>query len=79
MNPIYEKLYDLYACEILEEAKAYDEPALKALIDRLPLDKASKHRLLDQAFECYLRWTLDAFSVGLQLGVRLLSGSGLRQ
>lgn len=79
MNPIYEKLYDLYACEILKEAEAYDEPALKELIDRLPLDKASKHHLLDQTFEYYLRWTLDAFSIGLQLGVRLLSGSGLRQ
>lgn len=30
-------------------------------------------------FEYYLRWTPDAFSIGLQLGVRLLSGSGLRQ
>ena len=79
MNPTYEKLYDLYACEILKKSGAYDEPALQELVDHLSIDDASKLQLLDQMFVYYLRWTLDAFSIGLQLGVRLLSGPGLRQ
>ena len=72
MNPIYEKLFDTYGCATLKEVGNYDEDAVCALLEQYAPDQSARLALEDAFFERYLRWSADAFSLGLHLGVSLL-------
>lgn len=47
MNPIYEKLFDSYGLAILRDGDNFDDDAINAYLDTLPLDKRTKNRLND--------------------------------
>ena len=72
MNPIYEKLFDSYGCSILKEADNYDEDAITALLEQCAPDQKARLKLEDDFFDRYLRWSADAFALGLHLGLSLL-------
>lgn len=72
MNPIYEKLFDTYGCATLKEVGNYDEDAVCALLEQYAPDQKAQLALEDAFFERYLRWSADAFSLGLHLGLSLL-------
>lgn len=72
MNPIYKKLFDYYGDRVLEEAQNFNESALRALVEPLPLDEASKLALLNAFYDRYVQWSTDAFVTGLHLGLSLL-------
>ena len=72
MNPIYEKLFDSYACSALKEAGNYDESDIFALLDRYAPGQDARIALEDAFFDRYLRWSADAFALGLHLGLSLL-------
>ena len=69
MNPIYEVLFDTYGCSVLKEADNYDEDAITALLEQYAPDGKA---LEDAFFDRYLRWSADAFALGLHLGLSLL-------
>ena len=71
MNPIDERLFDSYCGPILQNAENFDEPALQKVIDSFPLAKEDRIKLIDTFFDSYMQWSLDAFAVGLHLGLSL--------
>lgn len=72
MNPIYEKLFDSYGCDALKEIGNYDEDAITALLEQCAPDRKARLELEDAFFDRYLRWSADAFALGLHLGLSLL-------
>ena len=72
MNPIYEALFDTYGCSVLKEADNYDEDAITALLEQCAPDQKARLKLEDAFFARYLRWSADAFALGLHLGLSLL-------
>ena len=72
MNPIYEALFDTYGCPVLKEADNYDEDAITALLEQCAPDQKARWKLEDAFFDRYLRWSADAFALGLHLGLSLL-------
>lgn len=72
MNPIYEALFDTYGCSVLKEADNYDEDAITALLEQYAPDQKARLELEDAFFDRYLRWSADAFALGLHLGLSLL-------
>lgn len=71
MNLIDKRLFNLYCDPILQDAENYDEAALRKLLDEYSLTGEGRRRLLDAFFDHYLQWSLDAFAVGLHLGLSL--------
>ena len=58
MNPIYLRLFDGYAADILQKAD--------------PFDSKSVDQLADAFLARYLQWFTDAFTLGLHLGLSLV-------
>lgn len=71
MNPIDERLFDLYCAPILQNAENFDQIALEKAIDPFPLTGEQRVKLMDAFFDNYTQWSLDAFAVGLHLGLSL--------
>lgn len=71
MNPIDEKLFDYYCDPVLKMTENFDEPALRKLLDTLSLTGEARRKLMDAMFDNYMQWSLDAFAVGLHLGLSL--------
>ena len=72
MNPIYEKLFSTYGDSILSETGSYNEDEITAALAKLPLDQSTTVSVCNLFFEHYCRWSVDAFSLGLHLGLSLL-------
>ena len=73
MNPIYEKLFSTYGWSVLDDLdRGYDEEDILSHLDALPLDKKSRLRLEKLFFAYHHRWSVDAFTLGLHLGLSLL-------
>lgn len=73
MESIYEKLFDTYGWSVLRDLeRGYDEKKVFAQLDTLVQDKKVRLRLEDLFFDCYHRWSTDAFTLGLHLGLSLL-------
>lgn len=71
MNPIDEKLFNSYCAPILLDAENFDESALESLLGRFSLSDDARFKLVDALFDRYTQWSLDAFAVGLHLGLSL--------
>lgn len=72
MNPIYKKLFDTYGDTVLREYGVYDEDEIDESLEKLPIDKATLVNLNNLFFRYYYRWSTDAFTLGLHLGLNLL-------
>lgn len=71
MNRLDENLFNYYCDPSLRDAENFDEPALQKLFDEFALTGDSRRRLLDALLDHYTQWSLDAFAVGLHLGLSL--------
>ena len=67
MNPIYLRLFDGYAADILQKADPFDSKSVDQLADSL-----SRLCLQDAFLARYLQWSTDAFTLGLHLGLSLV-------
>ena len=65
MNPIYLRLFDGYAADILQKADPFDSKSVDQLADSLSLSG-------DAFLARYLQWSTDAFTLGLHLGLSLV-------
>ena len=74
MNPIYFRLFDGYAADILQDAGTYDAKYLESFAESLSLTGEARLRLLDAFSSRYLQWSTDAFVLGLHLGLSLWAG-----
>ena len=72
MNPIYEKLFAVYGEPTLRNTENFDSYALRKTLDRFPLTDDQRRELIDFLFDHYYQWSLDAFTMGLHLGLSLL-------
>ena len=71
MNETYEWLYDHYALPLMRVEESADE------IKRMILshsDPSAKFVTRDQLENLCLLWGTESFAIGLQLGLRLMSG-----
>ena len=75
MNPVYKKLFDTYGDTMFREQDSYDATEINAYLDELHLDKDTKRKLNDLFFEYNYRWSIDAFTLGLHLGLSLLDSN----
>ncbi len=75
MNPIDQRLYDTYCDPILLRAENFDESHLRKLFDSVNLEESLHNKLLDALLEFHYQWSLDAFAVGLHLGLSLHSST----
>lgn len=73
MQQVDEKLFDYYCDPVLELAENFDEPALRKLLEDCSLTGEARRKLLDAIYDHYMQWSLDAFVVGLHLGLSLHS------
>lgn len=71
MTKVDEKLFNCYCSPILQDAENFNKPALQKIISALPLSEADRGKLLDIFFDIHYQWSLDAFAVGLHLGLSL--------
>jgi len=71
MNETYEWLYNHYALPFMRGRENADEIKQAILSHCDPNDRIS---LSDQLSELCFMWGTDAFSLGLQLGLRLMAG-----
>ena len=71
MNPIDQRLFDAYCEPILRNAENFDEPALRKAVEELSATEERRLELMDVLFNNYIQWSLDAFAVGLHLGLSL--------
>lgn len=74
MNPIYFRLFDGYAADILQDAGAFAAKSLESFAESLSLTGEARLRLLDAFSSRYLQWSTDAFVLGLHLGLSLWAG-----
>ena len=74
MNPIYFRLFDGYAADILQDAGTFDAKSLESFAESLSLTGEARLRLLDTFSSRYLQWSTDAFVLGLHLGLSLWAG-----
>ena len=72
MQSIEEKLFDAYGTPIIEELAHFPNNELIDLLNSLPMEESSRVDFFDQARHYYFQWSVDAFSVGLHLGLSLL-------
>lgn len=70
-NIMYEKLFSAYCDPILQKAECFHESSLRNLFDSLDLEESLHDKLPDALAELYCQWSLDAFAVGLHLGLSL--------
>ena len=71
MNPIYLRLFDGYAADILQKADPFDSKSVDQLADSLSLSGDARLCLQDAFLARYLQWSTDAFTLGLHLGLSL--------
>lgn len=71
MNTVDEKLFDYYCSPILQNAENFNGPALQKLMDEFSLTGGARRKIIDVFFDNYTQWSLDAFAVGLHLGLSL--------
>ena len=74
MNPIYFRLFDGYAADILQDAGAFAAKSLESFAESLSLTGEARLRLLDAFSSRYLQWSTDAFVLELHLGLSLWAG-----
>lgn len=74
MNPIYLRLFDGYAADILQDAGTFDAKSPESFAVSLSLTGEARLRLLDAFSSRYLQWSTDAFVLGLHLGLSLWAG-----
>ncbi len=74
MNPIYFRLFDGYAADILQDAGTFDAKSPESFAVSLSLTGEARLRLLDAFSSRYLQWSTDAFVLGLHLGLSLWAG-----
>lgn len=72
MRTVEERLYDAYGTPIIEELKHFTDQELTDLLNSLPIEDSRRVKFYDQARHYYFQWSVDAFSVGLHLGLSLL-------
>ena len=72
MNPIYLRLFDGYAADILQKADPFDSKSVDQLADSLSLSGDARLCLQDAFLARYLQWSTDAFTLGLHLGLSLV-------
>ena len=71
MNPIYLRLFDGYAADILQKADPFDSCLLYT--SDAADDSGDARLCLQDAFLArYLQWSTDAFTLGLHLGLSLV-------
>lgn len=73
MNPIDERLFNYYCDPILRDAENFDPSALQKALADFPLTESDRGKLLDVFWDNHYQWSLDAFAVGLHLGLSLNS------
>lgn len=72
MASVYETLFASYASSILQTLdRDYDEREILARLDAIPLEKAVRSRTEALFCEYHFRWSVDAFALGLHLGLSL--------
>ena len=66
-----EKLFSAYCDPIMQKAECFNESSLRNLFDSLDLEESLHDKLLDALSGLHYQWSLDAFAVGLHLGLSL--------
>ena len=61
MNPIYLRLFDGYAADILQKADPFDSKSVDQLADSLSLSGDAPLCLQDAFLARYLQWSTDAY------------------
>lgn len=72
MNPVEERLFDVYGTPIIEELNHFPHQKVIDLLNSLPIEEKRRIDFYDQARHLYFQWSVDAFSIGLHLGLSLL-------
>ncbi|MCI9648211.1 MAG: hypothetical protein HFG11_02105 [Oscillibacter sp.] len=55
----------------MQKAECFNESSLRNLFDSLDLEESLHDKLLDALSGLHYQWSLDAFAVGLHLGLSL--------
>ena len=71
MKSIDQRILSLYCDAILGDAENFDPEALKEVTAKIPFTERDQDRLVDVFKENYYQWSLDAFTIGLHLGLSL--------
>lgn len=71
MSSIDKRLFDYYCSPILQDAENFNNSDLEKILDSYPLTKEHHYQLIEIFFDHYMQWSLDAFAVGLHLGLSL--------
>lgn len=75
MESTYSALFNTYGESILHALeRSYDDREILDLLAAVPLEKAARYRVESLMADLYDRWSVDAFALGLHLGLTLSHG-----
>ena len=75
MESTYEALFNTYGESVLRALeRSYDDQEVLDRLAAIPLDKHVRCRTESLISELYARWSVDAFTLGLHLGLTLSNG-----
>lgn len=72
MNQIHERLHDTYCEAVLKHLQNFPESEILSLLRTLPMEEEHRIDFYDKVQQFYTQWSIDAFSIGLHLGLSLL-------
>lgn len=72
MNTIYKRLFLTYGDSLLEDSGNFDSKEILSRLEELVPDRKACLRLEDLLYAYYTQWSIDAFAIGLHLGLSLL-------
>lgn len=73
MNQIYKRLFSAYGDSILRNVENFDDLEFQKALERFPLTAKQRLEIMDVIFDHYYQWSMDAFTLGLHLGISLLN------
>lgn len=73
MRDIYRELFSTYGHSIMQDAEIYDEDKIVQQLLEFRLSTLERFNLEKLMFKYYTDWSTAAFSIGLHLGLTMLS------
>lgn len=73
MKLVYERLFNRYCDQMLQEHDSFGECALEQRTAFLELEAKERRKLMDLLLDLHQQWALDGFTAGPHLGLSLCS------
>ena len=79
MYSTMDRLFETYGAPIMNEINRFPSREIDDLLDSLPIEKKRRVDIYDKARLLFYQSSVDAFSIGLHLGLSLTQNDNIRR